>query len=222
MTGKREQQKADRCRRIIEAAEQLFRHQGYEDTKIEVIAREAGVSVGTVYNYFETKSDIVMTLVTRHAEFVDAEIEEIISRPTSKPGEDICGFFYAMTNHSLQHLGKENWRILYGLSIAQPQSQLGAKFAHFNGQLRSRVIDMLGSFLRRGLLMEHCDTHQLGSILFQIEAMHYIDLVSEDSLSFDDYRKRLHASVHFVIAPYTREVNQCNQATSCTGSSDSA
>ena len=72
MTGKREQQKADRCRRIIEASEQLFRNQGYEETKIEAIAREAGVSVGTVYNYFETKSDIVMTLVTRHADFVDA------------------------------------------------------------------------------------------------------------------------------------------------------
>ena len=123
--------------RIIEASEHLFRNQGYQDTKIQAIAEQAGVSVGTVYNYFETKSDIVMTLVTRHAEFVDAEIEEIISRASNLPGNDICGFFFAMTTHSLQHLGKENWRILYGLSIAQPKSQLGAKFAHFNGRCRS-------------------------------------------------------------------------------------
>ncbi len=210
MAGKREQQKAERCRRIIEVSEQLFRHQGYEDTKIQTIAKAAGVSVGTVYNYFETKSDIVMTLVTRHAEFVDAEIEEIISSASTRPDDDICGFFFAMTNHSLQHLGKENWRILYGLSIAQPKSQLGAKFAHFNGQLRNRVIDMLNAFLDKGLLTEGCDTEQLGSVLFQVEAMHYIDLVSTDSLSFDDYKNQLRAAVSFIVAPYLRETNRLN------------
>lgn len=205
MTGKREQQKADRLRRIIEASEQLFRTQGYENTKIEAIASQAGVSVGTVYNYFETKSDIVMTLVTRHADFVEAEIEEIRNRPPSNLVDDICGLFFAMTNHSLQHLGKENWRILFGLSIAQPNSQLGSKFADFNDRLRERVIDMLEALRDKGRLKKDCDTQQLGSILFQIEAMHYIDLVSGDDNSVNHYRKNLRQAVHYVIAPWSGE-----------------
>ena len=204
MSGKREQQKADRQQRIIDAAEALFRCQGYEDTKIETIAREAGISVGTVYNYFETKSDIVMTLVTRHSDFIDREIETIIDNATTELEHNICNLFYAMTAHSIEHLGKENWRVLFGLSIAKPESQLGAKFAEFNERLKSRVIGLLDAMRDQGLLLKTCNTGQLGAILFEIEAMHYIRLVSEKDRQFEDYKTDLLESVRFVIAPYTQ------------------
>ncbi|RUT95156.1 TetR/AcrR family transcriptional regulator, partial [Mesorhizobium sp. M7A.T.Ca.TU.009.01.3.2] len=50
MSGLRARQKADRHRRIIEAAAELFREAGYEGAKIEAIAAQAEVSVGTIYN----------------------------------------------------------------------------------------------------------------------------------------------------------------------------
>ena len=143
MTGLRERKKADRERRIIEAAAEQFRTVGYEETKIENIARAAGVSVGTVYNYFENKSDLLLTLVTLHDRFVEREIEETIGNPPSNLVDGVCGVFFAMTSHSLSHLGKENWRNLFGLSIAQRQTILGQRFATFNDRLRTRVVRML-------------------------------------------------------------------------------
>ncbi|TIY03560.1 MAG: helix-turn-helix transcriptional regulator, partial [Mesorhizobium sp.] len=64
MNGLRARQKADRHRRIIEAAAELFRDAGYEGAKIETIAAQAEVSVGTIYNYYQNKGDILGAIVS--------------------------------------------------------------------------------------------------------------------------------------------------------------
>ena len=43
---------------IIDAAERLFANGGYEGTKIQDIATDSGISLGTLYSVFDGKSDI--------------------------------------------------------------------------------------------------------------------------------------------------------------------
>ena len=58
---RREQAAATR-RRILEAAQPLFEHDGYTTTSMAAIAAAAGVSLKTVYLAFETKSGILRAL----------------------------------------------------------------------------------------------------------------------------------------------------------------
>lgn len=52
--------KKEECRRaIVQAALALFEARGFEGTTIEEIAREAGVSRPTVFNYFARKEDLL-------------------------------------------------------------------------------------------------------------------------------------------------------------------
>ena len=55
MSGLRERQKAMRRKAIGEAVVALFERQGFDNTTIEQIAREAGVSAPTVFKYFGSK-----------------------------------------------------------------------------------------------------------------------------------------------------------------------
>ena len=64
MSGLRAQKKADKNRRILEAATTLFRKVGYDSARIEDIAEMAGVSVGTFYNYYKNKGDMLMATVS--------------------------------------------------------------------------------------------------------------------------------------------------------------
>jgi AcrR family transcriptional regulator len=48
----------DKKNRIIRAAYELFDLHGFEEVSIRGIAREAGVSIGTIYSYFHDKSDL--------------------------------------------------------------------------------------------------------------------------------------------------------------------
>lgn len=53
---------------ILDAAIALFRAQGFDETTTRDVARDAGIAVGTLFNYFPTKEAIVMQLVTESLE----------------------------------------------------------------------------------------------------------------------------------------------------------
>src|SRR3954462_4137403 len=57
--------KADRPAEIIEAAILVFAEKGFAAAKLDEIARQAGVSKGALYLYFETKEDIFRAVVAR-------------------------------------------------------------------------------------------------------------------------------------------------------------
>jgi TetR/AcrR family fatty acid metabolism transcriptional regulator len=47
---------------IIEAAIRVFARNGFYNSRVSDIAREAGIASGTIYLYFKTKDDILVTL----------------------------------------------------------------------------------------------------------------------------------------------------------------
>jgi len=74
MSSKRELNKKERRQRILEISDELFSSKGYEKTSISSIAKKAGLGVGTVYNYFESKDDI-FTVVYGRKFGVDYELD---------------------------------------------------------------------------------------------------------------------------------------------------
>jgi TetR/AcrR family fatty acid metabolism transcriptional regulator len=53
---------------ILRAATSVFAHNGYFNSKVADIAREAGVADGTVYLYFKSKEDILHSIFNRGVE----------------------------------------------------------------------------------------------------------------------------------------------------------
>ncbi len=50
---------------IRNAAIRVFARKGFHTTRAEEIAEEAGIAVGTIYNYFESKSQILLSIFER-------------------------------------------------------------------------------------------------------------------------------------------------------------
>ena len=81
MAGLRAKQKADKNRRILESATALFREQGYDSARIEDIAEMAEVSVGTLYNYYQNKGDILVATVAMEVTEVLEGGAKIVASP---------------------------------------------------------------------------------------------------------------------------------------------
>jgi len=64
----------DKREAILRAAITVFAHNGYFNSKVADIAREAGVADGTVYLYFKSKEDILHSIFDIS---VDAAISEV-------------------------------------------------------------------------------------------------------------------------------------------------
>ncbi len=53
---------SDKRVRILAAAETVFAERGFFHAKVSQIAQEAGVADGTIYNYFKSKDDVLISL----------------------------------------------------------------------------------------------------------------------------------------------------------------
>ena len=75
-----QRRKEDRPAEITEAAMHTFAEKGYASTRVEEVARRAGVSKGLLYLYFKTKEDlfkaVVKNVVVRR---IDALVEIVES-----------------------------------------------------------------------------------------------------------------------------------------------
>ncbi|MFF6823972.1 TetR family transcriptional regulator [Streptomyces longwoodensis] len=81
--GLRERKKIKTRTAIREATYALIEEQGYDATTIEQIAERAEVSPSTVFRYFPTKEDIVLT-----DEYDPLMLQELRSRPADEPWMD--------------------------------------------------------------------------------------------------------------------------------------
>ncbi|HEX9822413.1 MAG TPA: TetR/AcrR family transcriptional regulator [Methylomirabilota bacterium] len=78
----------DKPQQIVDAAIRVFARTGYYNSRVADIAREAGIASGTIYLYFRTKEEILVTLFReKMAEFVAYLRREIAGEPD--PGRRI-------------------------------------------------------------------------------------------------------------------------------------
>mgnify|MGYP000286003368 FL=1 len=82
-----QRRKEDRPQEIAEAAFEAFAENGYSGTRVEDVARRAGVSKGLTYLYFKTKEElfkaVIRNVVTRRVDALIRIVEE-----TELPSED--------------------------------------------------------------------------------------------------------------------------------------
>jgi len=87
VTGLRERKKQETRQLLADTARRLFAEHGFERVSVAEIAREANVSVATVFNYFPTKEDLVYS---RLEAFEEELLGTIRDRP---PGESVVAAF---------------------------------------------------------------------------------------------------------------------------------
>lgn len=191
MTGLRARQKADRNRRILDAAAVLFREVGYDSARIEDIAERAEVSVGTFYNYYENKGDILVATVSMEVEEVLAAGRTIVDNPPSSVEgalEALIGQYY---DHSLVYLSKEMWRTAMAISIQQPESPFSKRYTELDRRLCDQVSTLIQKLQVKGLVAPGTDVRAVGEMLFNNLNMMFIEFAKHEAMPLDELKARV-------------------------------
>ena len=69
---------------IIDVAEWFFINQGYDQTMMRQVADKAGYTKASIYNYFDSKDDLYLAVITRAFETMYTIFQEIFSNPNTK------------------------------------------------------------------------------------------------------------------------------------------
>jgi TetR/AcrR family fatty acid metabolism transcriptional regulator len=133
----------DKPQQIIDAAVRVFARNGFYHSRVSDIAREAGIASGTIYLYFRTKDEILVTLFReKMAAFVGALRTEIGRErdPEAK----------------IRRLVRRHFEVLEAspdmAEVVQVELRQGQKF--FRGASAHEIsayFELIGSVLREGV-----------------------------------------------------------------------
>jgi AcrR family transcriptional regulator len=170
--GLRAKQKADRAERIIQAGAALFRVDGFDAVRMEAIAAQAEVAAGTVYNYFPTKGDLLVAIVSREVEEVLAAGEVTVANPPADVVGALSQLVHGYYDHSLHYLSKDMWRAAMAMTIAAPDSPSSQHYVALDARLRGQVVALLAALQARGLVRAALDPVAWGAVVFHnLDAM---------------------------------------------------
>ena len=182
MSGLRQKQKTDRSSRILQAASALFRQGGYPAARIEDIAAAAGVSVGTFYNYFDTKGDVLLAIVTLEVAEVLQAGEALLTNPPPDATAALDALFAGYLDHALVYLSKEMWRTAMALTIEHPDSAFSARYTRLDALLTEQVCTLIIRLQQRGNARPDIDARTIGEVLFNNLNMMFIAFVKDDAM----------------------------------------
>ena len=184
--GLREEQKIERTQRILDAAAELFGRDGFDHVKAEKIAEEARVSVGTLYNYFPGKTEILMTLIAAENERLE-DIGRAYVLDVTKPVADILSEF-VQQYFDLQNmmLNKGLWRKGFAISFADVTSKEARRLRVSDRALGEQVIDLANVLQSMGLLRQDVDCDVFGATLFNNANMLFLDFTRSENTSYQE------------------------------------
>src|SRR6516164_3013063 len=71
--------RADKRERILEAAVRVFAQEGFYNAKVARIAEAAGVADGTIYLYFKSKDDLLISLFEDRMERINSTLRAALA-----------------------------------------------------------------------------------------------------------------------------------------------
>src|SRR5437868_7362857 len=77
--GDRGDRTGDKRERILAAAERIFARHGFFAARVSEIAKEAGVADGTIYLYFKSKDDLLISLFEDRMERINQNLRDAIA-----------------------------------------------------------------------------------------------------------------------------------------------
>lgn len=126
---------------ILEATAQVLVSKGYGGTTTDVVATRAGVSIGTLYQYFPNKESLVAALVHNHVEDIKSTLQKALADSMDAPLESGL--------RAMVHAGVEAHRIdpaLHKVLFEQvPRDQILGGAFDASGDIQTIIED----FIRR-------------------------------------------------------------------------
>jgi len=143
----RDEAKARTREEVLEAAEVVFRREGYHGASLSRIAAEAGYTTGAVYSTFDSKADVMLALLERGAERRRGVWAEVLAgEPT------VEGFVAEVARRSAAEVAAERdwWAAAVEFQIVVGRDEeLRARYGTLRQASHSALVESMRAWNRR-------------------------------------------------------------------------
>ena len=178
---------------ILDAARELFFNNGFGNTTIEEIASKAEVAVGTVYNYFDSKSAIILGLTELDTAAVTDSIPVIAGTGTV---EDTLLILIDRFVLNLARYPKSFMRELIGAAWSNSERNLTAGLMKQDFVFIDDLAVRLEYLMVNGKLREDTDIQHTAYAIYGIVTMAVMWFAADEDRTIDQTRDSLKKMLH--------------------------
>lgn len=175
---------------ILDAAKHLFFHKGYENTYVEEIAQEAGISKSTLYEYFKSKQELLIRIfvniiVETHEQYVEA-----IGKKTTgfEKLREYSLAIYTCYKNNPQYLNLFDEALRNAKKISEFSLDIKEKYENSHNATKNLLRSIFEIGVEDGSLRQDLDI-DLSINYFGITIQHIVKLfIFNQNYTMDDYR----------------------------------
>jgi AcrR family transcriptional regulator len=198
LTSRREQKKQETFDSIVSVAARSFQESGYHASTIEVVAAKAGVSAGTVYNYFGTKSAILMAVVTRDSEHAFADASEATDLSSGDPIEVLMPMVMLYVDATTT-LGRDVLKDLFRAGFDPAESALMAELISLDERALMQIAETLARMKNRDMVAEEVDAMPAAMLVYSVIAAAILVFVSVPTTTVQDVEMMVRTQLTLVF-----------------------
>lgn len=186
---------------ILEVSKELFLTKGYENTSTSEIAKAVGIAEGTIFNYFKTKADIF--LVVMSMDYINVTQEELDAIDLTSPIVDVIMDLVEKTMKKIVILPK---KVLIEIGIAtmnvaKSKPELIKKLAEIDFKFIEQVHDIVEKLIAQGAL-KPCDPTIFSESVYSVLMFEFIMYIYEKDKSLDDAMQGIRQKLEFLCKGY--------------------
>jgi AcrR family transcriptional regulator len=178
----RDRKKEAARHRIIAVADHLFAEDGFDATTMEDIAAAAEVSVGTLYNYFGSKTAILLAAV-------EEDTEELLKRGSAvvaEPGTDPVAAVQRLISTYAEAFSSWDRGLLQevmSVAFRRGGAELTRELAELDMRIVEQMVAFLTPFQERGAIRSDLALEEVALLLYSILGIHLFIYLSMEGIT---------------------------------------
>ncbi len=172
---------------ILTAAEKVFDANGYAQSTMEAVAVEAGISKGSIYNYFESKQHLFKDVFTEAMASDQADVGELVkgSLPATERLERMLDDWFERLGH-YKRIGRLVLEFWAAAARQEQQGELAATLSLMRSQWRGLIAPVIAQGLAAGEFGRQFDPQIAASLIMAIGNGITVQSILDPTLEVDE------------------------------------
>lgn len=160
----KEDPSSQRRQAILKAALGVFDAKGYASATVDNIAAKAGVSKGSIYNYFASKEDLFAKVFAEAFDVDHAEVDQLAREPL--PAAEKLQRLLDHVFKQLESFTRSGKLVMELWAVAAKKAELTAAMAEIHAHWRAHIRAILEEGVRSGEFGTHFDPAVASSLIW--------------------------------------------------------
>jgi AcrR family transcriptional regulator len=189
--------------KIIDVSRKFFYEIGYDGTSTRMIAKEVGVAEGTIFNYFDSKSEIFFEVF-----YHDSQLEDssglLLTNTQDDISKVICEHILEVTDKLLILPKKILYEMMIAsIKLAKSKPEFFHKMARMDFKYMQEIATYFDKLIEKGILID-VDTRKLSEIVYGIIMFQFVLYFYEKERSKDVLKSEILNQVNILLKGYIK------------------